>query len=377
MAKHSSIVGGSTAKRVMNCPGSVRLSQQVPPRPSSVYADEGTLLHEAISHILANDVDPRSVIGMEYAGLTLTDDLFEDKLRPAMLALDQIDPDHDLEFACETVVNFGDLLPGVFGSADLIGRRGNTGVLLDWKFGSGVPVEAEENPQIMFYVAAAMRTPEAKWAFEGVDLIECHIVQPPHVRSWLTTPERIARFEKDLVRAVKKSRRPDAPVVAGEHCRWCPAKPICPQMTGAVERATRATLRDLDPATIGVYLENADLLERWIDELRALAHQMLDGGVPVPGWKLVPKRGRRQWVDEDKAKAALMASGLTEQELTVTELVSPAQAEKALKKRKLALPGDLTISVSSGNTMAREDDPRPAALQIGQQLTKALAKLAQ
>jgi hypothetical protein len=55
--------------------------------------------------------------------------------------------------------------------------------------------------------------------------------------------------------------------------------------------------------------------------------------------------------------------------------ISPAVAEKALKKLKIELPGDLTVSVSSGNTLAPGNDPRPAVLQIGHTLKKAMAKI--
>ena len=58
-----------------------------------------------------------------------------------------------------------------------------------------------------------------------------------------------------------------------------------------------------------------------------------------------------------------------------TKLLSPAQMEKVLKKRKLSMPADLIVAISSGNTLAPEDDPRPAALQIGRQLSAALGKI--
>ena len=90
---------------------------------------------------------------------------------PALAALDEIDPEKRMDFECETVVGFGEALPDVFGSADLIGRIGNRAIVLDWKFGDGVPVDVEENPQLLFYTAAAMRTPECRWAFEGVEEI--------------------------------------------------------------------------------------------------------------------------------------------------------------------------------------------------------------
>jgi hypothetical protein len=111
-------------------------------------------------------------------------------------------------------------LTGVFGSTDLIARLGTRAVVLDWKFGDGVMVEVEENPQLMFYAAAAMRTPDAQWAFEGVTEIECVIVQPPEVRRWVTTPERIAKFELELVQAVKQAEKPDAKLAVGDHCKW-------------------------------------------------------------------------------------------------------------------------------------------------------------
>jgi hypothetical protein len=208
LAQHSTIVGGSTAKRVINCPGSVALVQQVPPKPSSSYADEGTLLHNIIATILETDKRPEDFLGTMHNGIELTEDRLERKLLPALAVLEELDPDGQMEYAVEQVVGFGDALPGVFGSADLVGRIGNRGILLDWKFGDGVPVEAEENPQALFYTAAALRTEATRWAFEGVETVEVIIVQPPHVRRWVTNLDRVRRFEAELIMAV---RRPSSP----------------------------------------------------------------------------------------------------------------------------------------------------------------------
>jgi len=369
---HSKIVGGSTAKRVMNCPGSVALVQKMPPQPSNKYADEGTLLHNVIAEIVMSDKHPESFLGRTYNDQVLTLDLIDNKLVPALAALDVIDPNKEMEIEAETRVGFGDLLPGVFGSTDLIGRIGKRAVVLDWKFGDGVAVDVEENPQLMFYAAAAMRTEEAKWAFKDVEEIEMVIVQPPAVKRWVTTPARIAQFEKDLVKAVKLAQQPNAELKIGDHCRWCAAKPICPQMTGAVDRALKTQVEAIDVQTLGAYLANADILEDWIKDLRALAHQILDSGAPVPGYKLVAKRGTRQWVDEGKAALALAGMDIFPHK---TEIISPAQAEKELKKSKKTLPDDLVVSVSSGTTLAVESDPRPAVLQISSHLRGAFFKL--
>ena len=317
---------------------------------------------------------PEHYLGTKYEDQTLTQELIDDKLKPALAALDQIDPKQEMEIEAETSVDFGNLLPGVFGSTDLIGRLGSRAVVLDWKFGDGVAVEVEENPQLMFYAAAAMRTPAAQWAFDGATEIEMVIVQPPAVKRWVTTPERIAAFELQLVQAVKASEKPNAKLEVGDHCRWCAAKPVCPQMTGAVDRALQTKLQAIDTQMLGSYLANADMLEQWITDLRALAFAMLESGTPVPGYKLVAKRATRSWTDEEKAKAELLKS-LPESEVVEVSVISPAKAEKALKKRKIGLPDDLVVAISSGNTLASVDDPRPEVILLGKQLTSALSKL--
>lgn len=375
MAAHSQIVGGSTAKRVMNCPGSVALCAKMPPQPSSKYANEGTLLHNIIAEVLEHDKKPTEFLGTTYEDITFTKDLLEDKLYPALDLLNMVDPNCEMDIAVETRVGFGDFLPDVYGSTDLLGRIGQRAIVLDWKFGDGVAVEAEENPQLMFYAAAAMRTPEVQWVFEGATEIECIIVQPPSVKRWVTTPERIKQFEQELKLAVKLAQSDKAPLKIGDHCRWCAAKPTCPMMTGAVDRAVHAQLDILNTAEISTYLRQADMLEQWITDLRALAHRILETGKPLPGYKLVAKRATRQWVDDDAALVAMLNDGIPEDELLTSKIISPAQAEKVLKKHGKQLPADQVVAVSTGSTLAPESDPRPAVLQIGQQLTAALSKL--
>jgi hypothetical protein len=371
---HSNIVGGSTAKRVINCPASVKLVQQMPPQAESEHADRGTLLHNVIAELLEFDKTPEQCIGAQYKNQTLTQELIDEKIIPALKALDEIDPDKTMEYMVETRVAFGDFLPGVFGSTDLLGRQGKRAFVLDWKFGDGVSVAAENNPQLLFYAAAAMRTPAAQWVFEGAEEIECIIVQPPAIRRWVTTPARVKEFEQELLYAVRLSSWPEPPMQIGDHCRWCAAKPICPRMTGAAERALRAQLTEMPAEQIALRLQQVEMLESYITDLRALAFQMLENGLPVPGYKLVPKQARRQWVDKAKIEAWVDANGIEDAYEPVT-IKSPAQLEKVLKKAKIEFPVDMVVSVSSGDTLAPESDPRPAVLQIGKQLTAALSKL--
>jgi hypothetical protein len=371
---HSNVVGGSTAKRVINCPASVKLVQKMPPKPSSEHADRGTLLHNVIAELLEFDKPPEQCIGAQYKDQVLTQELIDEKIIPALAALDEIDPDKTMEYMVETRVAFGDFLPSVFGSTDLLGRKGKRAIVLDWKFGDGVLVDAVENPQLLFYAAAAMRTPAAQWIFEGAEEIECIIVQPPAIRRWVTTPARIKEFEQELLYAVRLSSWPEPPMQEGDHCRWCAAKPICPRMTGAVERALKAKLIEMPAQQIAAQLRQADMVESYITDLRALAFEMLQNGVDVPGYKLVAKQSRRQWVDKAKIEAWADVNGI-EDAYEPPTIKSPAQLEKVLKKAKIEFPADMVVSVSSGDTLAADADPRPAVLQIGRQLTAALNKL--
>ena len=365
---HSKIVGGSTAKRVINCPGSVALCNAAPEKPSSSYAEEGTLLHNTIADYLGNNIKP--VISD-----ILTQDLIDEKYTVALELLNEIDPEFGMDYAVEVEVGFGDFIPDVFGSCDLLGRLDNRAIILDWKFGNGVAVDAIENEQLMFYAAAAMRTEKAQWAFKDVQEVELIIIQPPMIKRWVTTVERIKAFEQQLLSAVNAAAKIDAPLREGSHCKWCAAKPTCPLMTGAVDRALKVKIDAIDAPTIDAYLQNAEILEEWIKDLRALAFTMLESGRDLPNYKLVAKRATRKWSDEVEAKKALLATGLTESDVMEASMISPAQAEKKLKKLKQPLPEGSTVSISSGSTMAHVDDPRPAVLLIGQQLKVALNKL--
>lgn len=372
---HSSIVGGSTAKRVMACPASVGLAAKMPPQPSSSYANEGTLLHEAAAALLTDDaLDITDVVGMTVNGVELTAELMDEKLKPAFELLNALDPQQQMQIAVEAKVNFGDLLPGVFGSCDVLGRMGDTAYIIDWKFGDGVPVEAEENPQLLFYAAAAMRTPGLEWVFDGAKDITLVIIQPPGIKTWATTFDRVRLFERELLLAVKQTRMALPPMRAGDHCRWCPAKAICPELTGQARRALETKLDVLDARATGQMLQLADRVEEWAAAVRSHAMQRLEQNRPVDGYKLVAKRGTRKWLDEDAAVETL-ARVISREELYETTVLSPAAIEKKLKKIKQKLPDELVVSISSGNTLAPLDDPRPEVLTIGVSIQEAFKAL--
>ena len=353
---HSTIVGGSSAERVINCPGSVKLVAQMPPQIETDDMREGTRRHDLISKIMDNKV-------------RTTDD---EKVIDALDLFDrEVDVTGEAMFDVEKPVAFK-WNKEVFGTPDLIGTLdSNIAFVLDWKFGDGVAVDAEKNAQLMFYAAAAMSS--GHWAFKNRKIIELIIIQPPYIRRWTTNTMTIFEFEEELSHALDLAQEPDAPIAAGSHCKWCPAKVICPVMNGSRDRLIKAQLDALPVEALTNILQDAERVESVIDAARKMALKILERGGTVPGFKLVPKRATRSWIKEDEAKAAVLALGVPESDLM--EFKSPAQVEKVLKSHKLKLPEGLTASVSSGDTIAPESDPRPAKVLIGQQLTAALSKL--
>jgi hypothetical protein len=192
-------------------------------------------------------------------------------------------------------------------------------------------------------------------------------------------------FEKELKASAKESKLPDAPLAQGKHCRWCKAQPICPLMNGAMEKANKIDLDNIDVRKLGLAIEQSYALETFIDKLRNLAHKAMEEGVDIPGCKLVQKRPSRKWVtdDEDEIVEKLFdTTGVLEdeeieritKEMFKTEILSVAQMEKALKKVGMRVPEGLVKSVSSGTTLALESDPRPS-VAANIQLAKALKKL--
>jgi hypothetical protein len=243
-------------------------------------------------------------------------------------------------------------IAGAFGTADVaywINDDQLAGII-DWKFGAGVPVEARENAQLKFYLCAVRN-------LGSMDPLHGTIVQPRH--DYLETVEFAARdldaFATELLLSVKSRTG----LHLGPHCRWCPAKAICPaQQSQLVELGQLSDVA----ADLPRLLHLADRAEEVITEIRRLALEALEHGQSVPGWKLVAKRAVRHWAVGQRTLSRRL-NKLVGRKLDLVkpqELISPAQAEKLIKPHKL--PEGLTTSASSGNTMAPADDPRPAVM---------------
>ena len=369
MGNHSNVVGGSTAGRLIECPASYKLSQGVERRSSS-FADEGSMLHAAMEVILLEDKSREEMIGFEhedYPGHILTDELYDEMVVPALDALDEVARLYgEYDFECEAQVKYPDI-DGAFGTADIIGGNDRYAFVLDFKFGRGVMVSAQYSPQLAFYTNAAMNTPELADFFEGDKPIIQAIIQPafePAIDIFETDKNDIAEFHAALIEAWEEAQRDNPPAAVGDHCRFCPAMPTCPEQRKGVDLALPKVGQDIKVPELSDLMALCDQLEPWIKAVRKAAHETLEAGDPVPGWKLVPKRATRRWANESEAFKVMSAAKLTREDTLEEKVISPAKAEKLFKKKGLDFEkmSDLVIAVSSGNTLAPDSDPRPDAI---------------
>lgn len=366
-ARAHSSVGGSSAKRVMECPGSMLLCEKYPSKGSSEYADEGTAGHEAIDMILQGKTrEDRDVIGLTFNKIVITEEFFNEAIEPALQIFDALDKElGGIDFFNEQRVVFPGI-DGAFGTVDIVGRARDRTVVLDWKLGKGVPVEAEANAQLLYYAYAAAHTEPTSQFFDRDTPIELFIVSPrmnegePMTR-WMTSYLQLDAFAIDLKHAVEKALEPDAPFKLGAWCKFCSGKIGCPLYNNMANETLALSPEEL-AAELAEKLPYADAMIDLGKRLKDMAHTLLEQGQPVAGWKLVASRTNRSWADEEKALKYFAKVGLPAADRHVKKIVSPKQAEDALKRHGLPaeLPKTLVESVSSGTTLAPESDKRPA-----------------
>jgi len=386
---HSS-VGASSCERWWNCPGSNALIAKLPPAAPTKYAAEGTAAHALCEMYLTNKIhhkckwDATSCIGEVIEADDFKFTVNEEMANAANLYVDTIVQDAkriecNLRKSCqiegkdknawqkmdkatqeyiytpwtniEKDFNLKDIDPDARGTNDAsIYVPGETLIVYDFKYGAGVPVEAVENKQMMYYAIGA-----AGNKLMGFKSIELVIVQPraehPEgpVRRWITTPEHIAQFGRDLKEHIQQTREANAKTCTGKWCRFCNAKIICPAMRDKSYEIAKVDFAkapqgsvikqpsQLSKEELKIFLDNADLLEQYIAAVREYAFSVLDRGGEIEGYKLVRNNKKhRQWSLAEADIAAMLEFELDvdRQMLFTTKLKSPAQVEKLIKGSK-------------------------------------------
>lgn len=329
MTEHS-IFPPSAMYRLITCPASWREEKSRLEQPQSEYAAHGVLLHgyvpraykesKDVVHELEDKLDRRWVLDcVEYLQVLVStcNSIFE------------------LKF--ETRVNLAELgLDDVWGTADviLIDHYNKKVHVIDWKFGSGVPVYAEHNEQLMTYAAGVMCTNLPYTDFT------LHLIQPPLdiEDTYETTAEELKAFAKgSIAPAIVEAQSVDPMYNPDEKaCRFCLAKNDCKaRYNQSLEDAKKvfALYRKLPHVTVeemSEFLKMADKLKAAISDIQAHAFSVAMNGQPIPGFKLIHGKSSKEWLDEKVAARWFLENSPLEAGDLYTEpkFKSVAQMEK-------------------------------------------------
>jgi hypothetical protein len=251
-------------------------------------------------------------------------------------------------------------------------------LIVDWKFGQGIAVEAEGNMQGLFYAMVSEGKPGGHIPGNDLTLV---IIQPIPSREdnetckiWNVPADVYETFKRTYVAAQKS-----VGLHSGDHCRWCPASATCKEKSG---EAVLALTMDPDKVESLVdALALVDKVKAWAKQVEKTAHDQLELGNAITGWKLVQKRATRKWDEPSEAEQFvrqhyLKGRSLKVSEFTEQKFLSAPALEKVFKAKGLDF-GMLSAHIgktSTGNTLAREDDPREGIMSANA-LKQALGRL--
>lgn len=344
-----SLWGGSSIRRRLQCVASASLEAKMPEMPQSDAAEAGTRIHDGISAILSKWVPGASLDEcIDLAGDMSVHLLDDDDLyvvgyccgvaisRLNELAFEGEDPQILTELKVELSAH-----PDFWGYADLVIWYERGFDLFDWKTGRyNVSVRDENgrlNDSLAFYTAGFMNDVRAPLILES---ITAWIVQPRSggVEKTEVTIGEIESFVEEISSARELADGDNPPAAAGDWCKFCRATPLCPTLNAHVTEVLVHMYDDpalLDPSNLESILDRAGDIRRWLDDVEGFATHQIQSGQKIGNWQVVPTRPTRCWVNEDAVWLRLRGTNMSLDDYAPRKLVSPAQAEKLIKKEEI------------------------------------------
>jgi hypothetical protein len=390
----------SKFESLMLCPGKIVLEDGAPDN-TNAYAAEGTAAHQVLTWALQEERPASAYIGRQvhldkrgkpcelvdgaHWGVEYTFEVDQDMAEHVQTCIDyclDLKGDDGVLFA-DIRVNYSSYLDvehdTAWGTADVIIARGNELIVVDFKYGRGVEVDAEKNPQMSLYGLGALQGYQGLCGdFERVRLA----ISQPRVKSapseWDCSVEELETWGRGEARdavTTCQAAVERAPVMGDggfalsylrpteKACKFCKAKATCPALrdevsetvgagsdgsiAGDFEDLTTVTMPSAKTADIwlSICLEKADLIEDWVKAVRAEVERRLLAGDKVPGFKVVQgKKGNRQWRDAKEAEELLKTMRVPIDKMYDMTVISPTSAEKLApkydKNGKLVPPKD-------------------------------------
>lgn len=371
--KHA-LLSASGASRWMNCTPSARLEEKFDESKPSVYAAEGTLAHEFgdINLRFRNGEISEKIFNSELKKLRkekLYSDEMEvevDKYVTAVMESFSIAKSKtpDAVLLVEERVDFSHLVEKGFGTGDACIIADGVLYVMDLKYGKGVKVDADDNPQLKLYGSGALRAFEMMYDIHTVRLV---IIQPRlnHISSWDISSEDLIEWgEKQVKPKAAKAYQGKGLQKAGDWCKWCKVKPMCATLAAKNVKLAQREFKDPHLLTEKQLVEVYKQQPMLVDWVNAVSQYLLDEalkGKKWPGYKAVEGRSNRKWLDEEKVISTLEDNLFEKDKFIVSKLAGITAVEKVVGKAQFGpLLDELVVKPPGKPTLVPEADKRPA-----------------
>lgn len=370
------LLGASKASQWINCPPSARLQENIPDKRSE-YAEEGTLAHELAENVLRRritllnskerkklDAELKAIKDNSKYGPEMENaiaeyvDLVEERF------LEAKSRSSDAVALLEEPLDFSEWVPEGYGTGDVVIISDGVMEVIDLKYGKGVLVSAENNPQIRLYGLGA-------WAgynyLYKINEVRMTIVQPrlDNVSTSTLVIDDLLEWAETVVKpAASLAYDGGGEFKAGDHCRWCKVKGNCRARADANMLALQHEFKDpalISNEEIGSILYIAQQLKTWANDVEEYAFEQAKSGHRIPQWKLVEGRSNRSITDKDAARQALESANIEpDKYLKPQELLGIGDLEKRVGKKELAaLLDGLIVKPQGKPVLVPETDKRP------------------
>ena len=362
------LLSASSANRWLHCTPAPTLEAQYPDSTSTA-AEEGTAAHELAEHklrLLTGQPTTRPESTWHSEEMEEHTDEYADQVMAELAQAQEASPAAYL--AIEQRLDFSHIVPDGFGTGDALIVGDGTMTVIDFKYGKGVPVSAEGNPQMMLYALGAL----AQFGlFYDIQQVRMVIFQPRLGNTSIdeVTVGELSAWADEVVKpAAEKAAKGEGQLTAGEWCRFCRHAPQCPALAAQHFAPVPTTGDNLTPAApapntltdeqISRIVTHSGELKKWLSKVESYALERATGGHDYPGLKVVEGRSVRRYQDEEAVAQAVEDAGHNPWE---HKLLGVTAMTKLLGKKQFdELVGPHLHKPAGKPTLVPESDKRPA-----------------